>query len=405
MRTVHRLRGYLPRSHRARRLLFVATCNATSPYMLEKLDQQYRALKPEFPRSRGVVVGKGNAWSDEQDFAFEFVNLGFNESQELARARSSAIGSAVREFRPDVVFMRYPYYKNGPLLNVVRRHGGFFLEHHTKELEEFRLGQNKRAIRQEERWGPRLRAAAMGLIAVTPEIEKYEIDQAASGWEDGTGLRRVPASLSVGNGTNPSAVLPLHSVQPPGGILNIVVVANLAKWQGVDRILEGMAQQPDRDVRLRIIGRGVELENLRQLARSLNLEGKATFLGHLEGQDLDDAFTGCHVAMGALARHRTGSASTSALKHREYALRGIPFAYSGSDADFDEHPEFVMRVPADDSPMMLDRFQDFALSFWESGQNAALREYARTELSWDRKMKVMADFMKLTYSDRRKSER
>jgi hypothetical protein len=46
------------------------------------------------------------------------------------------------------------------------------------------------------------------------------------------------------------------------------------------------------------------------------------------------------------------------LKNREYAIRGIPFIYSEMDSDFDHQP-YVMKAPADESPIDIQQIIDF----------------------------------------------
>ncbi|MEG2480028.1 MAG: hypothetical protein RSA50_07120, partial [Mucinivorans sp.] len=42
----------------------------------------------------------------------------------------------------------------------------------------------------------------------------------------------------------------------------------------------------------------------------------------------DDLFEQADIAIGSLARHRSGITTIKTLKNREYAARGIPFIYS-----------------------------------------------------------------------------
>ena len=46
------------------------------------------------------------------------------------------------------------------------------------------------------------------------------------------------------------------------------------------------------------------------------------------------------------------------MKNREYASRGIPFVYSEQDSDFDHQP-YVMKVPADESPVDVEAVLQF----------------------------------------------
>ena len=73
-------------------------------------------------------------------------------------------------------------------------------------------------------------------------------------------------------------------------------------------------------------------------------------------------FNQCQFAIGSLGRHRTGITNIKTLKNREYATRGIPFIYSEQDSDFDHQP-YVLKAPADDSPIDIQRIVDFSEGF------------------------------------------
>ena len=80
--------------------------------------------------------------------------------------------------------------------------------------------------------------------------------------------------------------------------------------------------------------------------------------GSLYGSQLNEVFGQCVFAVGSLGRHRSGITSIKTLKNREYAVRGIPFIYSENDADFDKMP-YVLKVPADESPIDINRILDY----------------------------------------------
>ena len=62
-------------------------------------------------------------------------------------------------------------------------------------------------------------------------------------------------------------------------------------------------------------------------------------------EELDELFNEADFAIGSLARHRSGIDKIKTLKNREYAARGIPFAYSETDGDFDKMPYILKFRP------------------------------------------------------------
>ena len=87
-------------------------------------------------------------------------------------------------------------------------------------------------------------------------------------------------------------------------------------------------------------------------------------------------------AIGSLARHRSGIDKIKTLKNREYAARGIPFAYSETDEDFDKMP-YILKVPADESPIDIHRLIRFYMELDLSPRK--IRDSIKN-LSWKEQM-------------------
>jgi hypothetical protein len=93
-----------------------------------------------------------------------------------------------------------------------------------------------------------------------------------------------------------------------------------------------------------------------------HLQDRVIFHGQLFGDELTKVFNQCQFAIGSLGRHRSGITVIKTLKNREYATRGIPFIYSEQDSDFDHQP-YVLKAPADDSPIDIQQIFDFMDNF------------------------------------------
>ena len=64
------------------------------------------------------------------------------------------------------------------------------------------------------------------------------------------------------------------------------------------------------------------------------------------------------MAIGSLARHRSGITNIKTLKNREYAARGLSFIYSEQDSDFEDKP-YILKVPANESPIEVNKIIEF----------------------------------------------
>ena len=75
------------------------------------------------------------------------------------------------------------------------------------------------------------------------------------------------------------------------------------------------------------------------------------------------------------------------LKNREYAARGIPFAYSEIDVDF-EQKAYVLKFPADETPIDIDKIVCFCRS-----SEFSPREIRNSiaDLSWTEQMRMVVN--------------
>ena len=181
-------------------------------------------------------------------------------------------------------------------------------------------------------------------------------------------------TIRISNGVNLDSI-PLHKLSTTNaGVINLIGVAEVHLWHGFDRVMTGLGdyflkdrkgiiEQPD--VHFHVVG-GVHPNQMSHcfapIIEKYYLKDKIFFYGQLFGKALDDVFNQCHFAIGSLGRHRSGITVIKTLKNREYATRGLPFIYSEQDSDFDGQP-YVLKAPADDSPIDIQRIVDFVNTF------------------------------------------
>lgn len=144
-------------------------------------------------------------------------------------------------------------------------------------------------------------------------------------------------------------------------VLNLIGVAEVHYWHGYDRLIKGLGEyyaqtNPLIEVNFHLIG-GIwpnDLVKFKEMIIQYNIEKHVLFYGQRFGEELDSLFNLSQIGVGSLARHRTGITNIKTLKNREYAARGIPFIYSEIDDDFENRP-YILKVPADDSPIDIQR--------------------------------------------------
>jgi hypothetical protein len=177
--------------------------------------------------------------------------------------------------------------------------------------------------------------------------------------------------------------------------INLIGVANVSFWHGYDRVIKGLYEyyktNTDRKVYFHIVGAGAELENLKKLTETLGLSEFVIFHGPRHGEELDRLFDKAHLAIGSLGNHRKGLRVSADLKTREYCARSIPFVISYDDVDFPDDFSYMLKVPADESPVDIEQILRFYDRIKEREFVKEMREYAEKNLSWEAKLKPVID--------------
>jgi len=178
-------------------------------------------------------------------------------------------------------------------------------------------------------------------------------------------------TIRISNGVDIDSI-PLHHFSEPGdGSIHLIGVAEVHLWHGYDRLIAGLGEylrhsQHPRQVYFHIVGGVGDYDmygdagysGIKPVIDKYGIQDNVIFHGQLFGEELDQVFNRCQFAIGSLARHRSGITYIKTLKNREYATRGIPFIYSEVDSDFEDKP-YVLKAPADESPIDMCRIIDF----------------------------------------------
>ena len=167
-------------------------------------------------------------------------------------------------------------------------------------------------------------------------------------------------TIRISNGIDFNSVRMKKDSSHPADELHLIGVAEIHRWHGFDRVIQGLAEyytQPrNLKVYFHVVGyffSPVEEEEITEIINKNHLEPYIILYGKKHGEKLDEIFDQCDFGIGSLGRHRVGIDHIKTLKNREYAARGIPFIYSETDTDFDNKP-YVLKVPADETAIHIE---------------------------------------------------
>lgn len=294
----------------------------------------------------------------------------------LAKARLLA---SVRELDAyDVIFLRYPTAIDlDPLRFVRRSRARVVTVHHAKEVNE-QLATSRSAgtlarAAMEYVQGRRIVRNVDGIIGVTDEIRDYQVARAGRG-------RSVP-SRTVANGVDVRAIPRTGFVPYDGRELRLAMMSSShAVWHGTDRLLEALrAYRGDRKIVVDLIGNGSGTPGTEERI------GNAVLRHHglLQGVALHEAMRGANLGISTLAFFRTGLRQAAVLKTRDYVARGLPVVLGYEDVDLPADCPFVLRVPANDTPLSVEALFAFAERVSSMPDlSADMRAFAESHLDW-----------------------
>ena len=156
-------------------------------------------------------------------------------------------------------------------------------------------------------------------------------------------------------------------------IIHIIAVSSMREWHGYERIIEGMKNyyvenaEGKRNIVLHLVGNGREYAKYKALIDEYELQDHIIMEGAMHGKQLDDLYEISALGIDSLARHRSGIDVLSSLKSREYGAKGIPMINSCKIDVIDDDFPYLLRVPADESPIDVQQIVEFYDKCYNNG--------------------------------------
>lgn len=211
-------------------------------------------------------------------------------------------------------------------------------------------------------------------------------------------------TISIGNGIDVSHYKLRKSLPSPASRIKIIGVGYLKDYHGFDRLLDVVKKQLQNNDQAAIIEFHIvspttpALTRLKREVDEANLGYYFVFHGHKVGQELDDIFDQCHLAVASLAWHRVGVQRHSNLKTREYIARGIPFLYAGIDDQLPDDFEYAYKVSSDEMPIDAEALLKFANKIsLDEHCSVKMRNYAVQRMNWSIVMMPVIEYIKREY--------
>ncbi|MEE0692641.1 MAG: glycosyltransferase [Lachnospiraceae bacterium] len=189
-------------------------------------------------------------------------------------------------------------------------------------------------------------------------------------------------TIQMTNGLDFSKIRVRNCNQEYNGDINIIAVADLAKWHGYDRIINGIGEYykgcHSRNIIFHLVGSGAELENYKLLVEKWNITDHVHFYGRLQGERLDNVYDKCNLAAECFGGHRKGLELSSSLKSREYMAKGLPIISSiNIDVFLNKDLSFFYKFEGNESPIDMEKVVEFCDSVYSTNSVQQVSEIIR----------------------------
>ena len=147
------------------KLLMLALCNGRYRQILRKIDEQFQAMSRLNSETFCTVIGRGLSKEDKSNVQFDLVDMDALGEPQNRAADFEQCARVIRRTKPDIVYFRYPIF-DAISYQFVCEFDRIVFEHQSIATNEV---SPKRA-HEERRFGSRILARALGIVAVTPEF-------------------------------------------------------------------------------------------------------------------------------------------------------------------------------------------------------------------------------------------
>lgn len=294
-----------------------------------------------------------------------------------------------RAFEPDVIYERRFSPKLSALLGFLLRRPFWVEINGIPEDEAAMQGRpiprGRLSVVKEKLRGVLFRLAA-GIVTVTHGLRREMIGR------HGFSPAKV---FVVPNGVDASFFRPINRGEArrrlglDADTHYLCLVGNLVSWQGVATLIASMVavKREVADVRLLVVGDGIERSRLERQAYRLNLRASVHFIGQVPREDVPWWISASDIGVMPATLRRNDRIGSSALKLREYLACGIPVVATnieGGGPLLETH-EVGLGFQGDSvddlARKLIHLLRDPEL---RSAMSARARPFAVEQLSWDR---------------------
>ncbi|MDW3616605.1 glycosyltransferase [Enterococcus faecium] len=197
-------------------------------------------------------------------------------------------------------------------------------------------------------------------------------------------------TIIIDNGVDTTNFLPIK--QKKRQHITLTAVANVSKWHGLDRVIEGLKiyyqeESNNKKVFFNIVGGGEEIDNLKKLVNEYELNAYVKFLGPKFGLELLSIYSNTDIAVSSLGLFRIGLSTGSTIKTKEYCALGLPFILGYEEVKITNDFKYALKIPANNSPVSIQDIINFYNKIQEEEYSEKMHDFAVSYFDWKVQMK------------------
>lgn len=363
------------------KILYLAYFDSEFSQIIDKMNHQINGLEQAGATVKGYIIGK-----KINNDILKYKNLKFiNENNKHNKIIIS--DKIIQTFSPDIIYIRYQgkIMVCEEFITWISNYDNVVYELQTKKDIELKNQKSFDHLQMEQRNGKILRKNALGLVCVSNDVLNYYKDELSD--------QSIPM-LVMGNGHQVSSETLKSKCNFHDDQIVMTAIGRFDVWHGFDRIIRGVSSYHGDNILIYLVGHGKESIQYQNMIKKYGLEKKIKLTGWMDNKAIINILDNTDIAFNSLGLHRINLNEVSTLKIKKYLSKGIPVVTSCSDVDIDRNSEFLLKVPADDSPIDINAVVSFARRIYQIPEiNTKIRNYAFDKLDWNKKTKNLFSFL------------
>lgn len=208
-------------------------------------------------------------------------------------------------------------------------------------------------------------------------------------------------TMQIMNGIEVDKVRPIEGGAKYDETIDLLVVANMQKHHGCERLLYGLKNYylngGKRKILCHFVGEGVEKAFYESIVKDEGLQNSVIFYGAKAGEELEQIYEKVDIGICSLGCYKKNAFISSELKSREYLAKGLPIVTGVTIDLFEENKgEYYLEFENNSKNLDIDQIVSFYDSIYVDGRTkqqivSDIRNYAKNLIDINNVMRCVLE--------------